>query len=317
MKLRTHARQTGLGPQMESALVFSHSQNPGWLEIAIDAAPEVHDPLSAFFFDLGATGVVLEDFGNQTLKAYLPLERSPEEIQNKISTYLGELSSIYPHLPFPDFRLNQIKNQDWQKNWRRFFHPVRVTPTLLILPVWEKQPQKDRQTHVIRIDPGPAFGTGQHATTKMCLQAMESLGAQRGRTLLDVGTGSGILAIYGAKLGFERITAIDVDPEAVRWAERNIRLNGATNAVFLSETPVQAINEQFSLVCANLILSELLRLMPDFHPLVESGGYLVISGILKDQVKKIEEALHATLFAATRTLTQDEWACMVLRKDGE
>ena len=298
-------------------MVFSDSQNTGWLEIAIEAAPEVHDPLSAFFFDLGATGVVLEDFGNQTLKAYLPLDKSPEEIQNKIITYLGELSLIHPHLPFPDFRLNQIKNQDWQKNWRRFFRPVQVTPTLLILPVWEKQPVQDRQTHVIRIDPGPAFGTGQHATTKMCLQAMESIGAERGRTLLDVGTGSGILAIYGVKLGFERIMAIDVDPEAVRWAEQNIRLNGATNAVSLSETPVQTINERFYLVCANLILGELLRLMPDFHPLVESGGYLVISGILREQVEQIQEALHTTLFASTRTLTQDEWACMVLRKDSE
>ncbi|MCG6877740.1 MAG: 50S ribosomal protein L11 methyltransferase [Deltaproteobacteria bacterium] len=297
-------------------MVFSDSKNTGWLEIAIDAAPEVHDPLSAFFFDLGATGVVLEDFGNQTLKAYLPLERSPEEIRDKIFTYLSQLSLILPNLPIPDFRLSKLENQDWQKNWRRFFRPVQVTPTLLILPVWENQPPQGEIT-VIRIDPGPAFGTGQHATTKMCLQAMESLGAQRGQTLLDVGTGSGILAIYGAKLGFERIMAIDVDPEAVRWAERNIRLNGAANAVSLSETPVQAINERFSLVCANLILGELLRLMQSLYQLVKSGGYLVISGILRDQVKQIEEALHATLFAATRTLNQDEWACMVLRKDGE
>lgn len=298
-------------------MVVSDGKNKGWLEIAIDAAPELHDPLSAFFFDLGATGVVLEDFGSQTLKAYLPLERSPEEIRDQIFTYLSQLSLIHPHLAVPDFRLSKLKNQDWQKNWRRFFRPVQVTPTLLILPVWEKQPPQGGEMHVIRIDPGPAFGTGQHATTKMCLQAMEFLGAERDQSLLDVGTGSGILAIYGAKLGFARIMAIDVDPEAVRWAERNIQLNGAANAVSLSGTPVQAINERFYLVCANLILGELLRLIPDLYQLVKSGGYLVISGILRDQVEQMEEALHATLFTATRTLNQDEWACMVLRKDGE
>ncbi len=291
-------------------------ENPGWLEIAIDAAPELNDPLSAFFFDMGCTGLVFEDFGNRTLKAYLPLEKSPEDIQNRISVYLSQLSLIHPHLPTPGFLLTKIENQDWQKNWRRFFRPVRVTPDLLILPVWEKVPPHTKETHIIRIDPGPAFGTGQHATTKMCLQAMESFGA-KGQTLLDVGTGSGILAIYGVKLGFGKIEAIDVDPEAVRWAERNIGLNGASKAIMLSGTAIEAVADRFSLVCANLILGELLRLMPHFSRLVDTGGHLVASGILREQVERIEEALPATGFFTSHTLCEDEWACMLLRKGGE
>ena len=298
-------------------MVISHGKNPGWLEIAIDAAPELNDPLSAFFFDLGATGLVFEDFGSRTLKAYLPLEKSPEDIQNRISVYLSQLSLIHPHLNAPGFRLSKIENQDWQRNWRRFFRPVRISPKLLVLPVWDKLPTHVEEAHIIRIDPGPAFGTGQHATTKMCLRAMESFGADRAQTLLDVGTGSGILAIYGAKLGFEKIEAIDVDPEAVRWAERNIGLNGNTNAITLSGTGIEAIEGRFSLVCANLILGELLRLMPVFSRLVETNGHLVASGILRDQVERIEEALSATGFFTSHRLYEDEWACMVLRKGGE
>lgn len=243
-------------------------ENPGWLEVAIDAAPELKDPLGAFFFDLGATGVVWEDFGNRTLKAYLPLSESPEDIQNRISIYLNELSLIYPHLPAAGYKLERIQNQDWQKGWQRFFSPVHVTQNLLILPIWENPPPHVEQSHIIRIDPGPAFGTGQHGTTKMCLQAMESLKTEGSQTLLDVGTGSGILAIYGALLGYEKIEAIDVDPEAVRWAERNIGLNGAEDAIMLHGTEIEAIKGRFSLVCANLVLGELIRLMPAFSRLV-------------------------------------------------
>ena len=292
-------------------------ENPGWLEIAIDAAPELSDPLSAFFFDLGCTGLVWEDFENRTLKAYLPLEESPETIQNRVSIYLNNLSLIHPHLPTPDFKITKMENQDWQRNWRRFFRPVRISPKLLILPIWEKPPPQTHKMHIIRIDPGPAFGTGQHATTKMCLQAMESFGAHKSRTLLDVGTGSGILAIYGAHLGFGKIEAIDVDPEAVRWAHRNIGLNDAANAISLSGKGIEEIQGRFSLVCANLILSELLMLMPTFFRLVETGGHLVASGILRDQVEKIQEALPVTGFFTSHVLYEDEWACLILRKISE
>ena len=114
-----------------------------------------------------------------------------------------------------------------------------------------------------------------------------------------------------------KIEAIDVDPEAVRWAERNIGLNGDENAITLSGTGIEAIEGRFSLVCANLILGELLRLMPVFSRLVETSGHLVVSGILTDQVERVEEALPAAGFFTAHRLYEDEWACMVLRKGDE
>lgn len=137
----------------------------GWLEISIHLPPVAHDPLSAFLFDLGCTGIVSEDFQDHTLKAYLPFQ----------------------------------EDRDWSRNWRRFFRSERVTLGVMIVPAWESLPPSFKG-HVIRIDPGPAFGTGQHPTTRMCLEAMERLQISPSWTMLDVGTGSGILAIYGAIL---------------------------------------------------------------------------------------------------------------------
>ena len=115
----------------------------------------------------------------------------------------------------------------------------------MIVPAWEPMPDAV-DGHVIRIDPGPAFGTGQHATTRMCLEAMEKIHFPKTWTMLDVGTGSGILATYGAQLGASKILAIDIDPEALRWAERNIQINDLSEFIDLSNTPLEQVKGTFS-----------------------------------------------------------------------
>ena len=289
----------------------------GWLEIAIDAAPEMQDALGAFFFDLGCTGLVSEDFGCHTIKAYLPFGEDPEILHHRISMYLNELSAIHSNLPVPEFQLRRIENQDWHTSWRKFFKPVRVSQRLLVLPAWETAPLKKQGQHVIRIDPGPAFGTGQHSTTKMCLRAMEAFSDVECKTMLDVGTGSGILAIYAAKLGFSGVEAIDTDSEAVRWAKENMALNDATNAIALSTKGIETFQQAFHLVCANLILGTLLELMPQLCRVVKPDGHLVISGILREQEPIMAAALPHGVLSRVDTLYDEEWACMVLRKEGE
>ena len=250
------------------------------------------------------------------MRAYLPFQQDLEEIRHRISLYLQDLKEIFPQVPSPNLKFNKIDDQDWGLNWRRFFCPAQVTPNLLILPAWEPMPEA-ADGHVIRMDPGPAFGTGQHATTRMCLAAMERIPLRGLRTVLDVGTGSGILAIYGVKLGAERVVAIDNDAEAIRWAGRNIRLNEIVGSIRLSETPVEELEERFSLVCANLILGEILRLFPPFSYLVKPGGWLVLSGILRDQVKEISSSLGRNGFQEYETVHREEWACIIATKAGK
>ncbi len=287
-----------------------------WLEISIQADKIAHEALSAFFFDLGCTGVVLEDFTDQSLKTYLPFPQDFEKVQIRIDDFLDKLRKVFPELPLPKLAYKQMEPQDWSLSWRKFFQPKRVSPGLMVFPEWETVPESV-QGHVIKIDPGPAFGTGQHPTTAMCLEAMEMFCSAGPWSMLDVGTGSGILAIYGAKLGAEIIEAIDTDHDAIRWAKRNIRLNKLEKLIKVSSRPLEHIDSSFSLVVANLIMSEISKILPVFPGLLAQGGGLILSGILRPQVPEVEREAAEAGLSVDKTLYSDEWACMVLRLSSE
>jgi len=292
---------------------ISTSEHPGWIEISIHVYSVAHEGLSAFLFDLGCKGIVSEAFGDSTLKAYLPFRKDLEEIRSRIDLFLENLKEIFPEIRSFKLSLNRIEDQDWGLSWRRFFRPDRVTPRLMVIPAWE--PVRDyNEGHVIRIDPGPAFGTGQHPTTRMCLEAMEKLRFHGSWSMLDVGTGSGILAIYGAMLGAGRIAAIDIDPEAIRWAKKNIELNGLLEGIELSSRPLAEWVDGFSIITANLILGTILDLCLHFAHVLNPAGHIILSGILTDQVKEVEEALAEYGFHENQFLFQKEWACIISRK---
>ncbi|MFC1532994.1 50S ribosomal protein L11 methyltransferase [Thermodesulfobacteriota bacterium] len=284
----------------------------GWLEISIDVDPIAHEAIGAFLFDLGCEGIILEALNDPTLKAYLPFRKSPEDIRSRIDLFLRDLKEIFPEAGSPELRLNKVENQDWDISWRRFFSSDQVTQRLMIIPAWEPIP--DSMTcHVIRIDPGPAFGTGKHPTTRMCLQAMEQACFSGLWTSLDIGTGSGILAIYSVTLGSDRALALDIDPEAIRWAKRNIELNDLSVEIELSSKHLKDWNEHFSLITANLVLGTILDLCPHFSRLLAPGGWLILSGILREQVEDVTEKLIEHELYKDQVLFQEEWACVIAR----
>jgi ribosomal protein L11 methyltransferase len=294
-------------------VTLSKTEHPGWLEISIRTHPDSHEALGAFLFDLGCSGIVAENFQDTSLKAYLPFREDLEDLRQRLNVFLQQLVEIFPHVSSPELTIAKVENQDWSRNWQRFFRPQRLTPRLSVWPAWEKVPGSI-EGHVIRIDPGPAFGTGKHATTRMCCAAMEKCRLPESWTLLDVGTGSGILAVYGAKLGAARIVAVDTDPDALRWAERNIGLNGLTGAIELASTPIEGLRDSFSLLVANLILGEILRLLPDFGRLLDTGGRLILSGLLNEQIEEVKSVLDSCGLRESELLFEEEWACMIARK---
>jgi ribosomal protein L11 methyltransferase len=225
---------------------------------------------------------------------------------------LHDLKDIFPDTGDHSLKLDRLEQQDWDTGWRKFFKPDRVSGRLLILPVWDETPIT--AGHIIRIDPGPAFGTGHHPTTRMCLMALEEAALSGQWNMLDVGTGSGILAIYGAKLGASEIAAIDNDPEAVRWAERNIEINETPVPIRLSITPIEDINRQYDLVTANLILGTILELFDELTRVLAPNGLLILSGILREQVEDIEKKILENGLKTDRVLYMEEWACMIVRK---
>lgn len=287
-------------------------EHPGWIEIAININPATHESLSSFLFDMGCEGVVFESFRDTTLKAYLPFHEDIEETRNRIELFLNDLKDIFPETKDCSLKLERLEQQDWNTGWRRFFKPDRISERLLILPVWEDAPATTG--HIIRIDPGPAFGTGHHPTTRMCLIAMEEATLPDTWTMLDVGTGSGILAIYGSKLGAGEVVAIDNDPEAVRWAERNIEINETPVPIDLSITPVNEIKKQYSIVTANLILGTILELSDHLARVLAPDGLLILSGILREQVPDVEKKMDEKGMRTEGIMHMEEWSCMVVRK---
>ena len=285
-----------------------------WMEITIEIHPIAHEALSAFLFDLGCEGVVTEDARDRLFRAYLPAERGREEIRTRIEIFLRTIEEIFPEVhQSARVSLNTLPDEDWGLQWRRFFRPQRVTSGLTVFPAWEGIPPRHKGA-TIRIDPGPAFGTGQHPTTRMCLQAMEDWARPAVWSLLDVGTGSGILSVYGAKLGAARILALDIDPEALRWAERNIALNGLSRAIELSSQPIETCKERFSLVTANLIRETILELLPHFPSLLDPGGGLILSGLLTEQAAEVSQRLRHHGFWEPRIQVEQEWACLFARR---
>jgi ribosomal protein L11 methyltransferase len=287
-------------------------EHPGWLEISIDVDPVAHEALGAFLIDMGCEGVVSEDFEDYTLRSYLLFQKAIEDIRIKIDLFLQDLGDIFPEAKSSEVKIRIIKDQDWTVVWRRFFHAEQVTENLMVIPDWEPIPSS-LKCHFIKIDPGPAFGTGQHPTTRMCLLSMERIRFKDPWTMLDIGTGSGILAIYGVKLGAGRVAAVDIDPEAIRWAKRNIELNSLPLKIDLSSKPIDDCEERFSLVTANLILGTIFDLSPCFPRVLFPDGQLILSGILRGQVKDVDARLHENGLYIKDVSFREEWACLTVQ----
>ncbi|MBN1104545.1 MAG: 50S ribosomal protein L11 methyltransferase [Deltaproteobacteria bacterium] len=294
----------------------SSHQTTAWAEITVSLSPVAYEAAAAFLFDLGCNGLAFAQDDASTLKAYLPLPADLNALKTGILSFLRELEKIFPEVGTPDVTVTRLRQGDWAEGWRRFFRPLRATPRLLILPAWEPAHPAE-EGEVILMDPGPAFGTGRHATTRMCLLAMERASLPDPWSLLDVGTGSGILAIYGAKLGAGRIAAIDLDPDAILWARRNIDLNGLHGRIRLSTGTPDGLQGPFTMVVANLTLAAILPLLPAFSRLVHPDGWLILSGLLRNQVGSVREGLKEQGFRLGRVMHRQEWACLVTGRKGK
>jgi ribosomal protein L11 methyltransferase len=289
------------------------SEGSGWLEIAVEIHPIAHEALSAFFFDLGCHGVVSQSFDDCVFRAYLPPGINSKAVRTKIHAFLKSIEEIFPETRSAKVSFEIIENRDWHLLWREHYRPLRISEKLMVFPAWESPPPSFKGVF-IRVDPGPAFGTGQHATTQMCLRAIEQCAVSSPWTMLDIGTGSGILAVYGAKLGAEAVLALDNDPDALSWAEKNIALNEVSSSIRLSSLSIREVEDQFSIVVANLILGTILELMPFFCRAVEPRGRLILSGLLKEQTAEVQHALARRGFGEVQVLQEQEWSCLVAKR---
>jgi ribosomal protein L11 methyltransferase len=300
-----------------------------WAEIACEVPAEMVDTMADFLVELTGNGVgidnlhldtfsldTLEDSPTKSVKAYLPLDASLEEMRIKVEHFLADHGPAFDGFVYTAPVVQVVRNEDWANNWKVHFKPVRIGERLVIKPTWEEY-QKLPGDLVIEIDPGMAFGTGAHPTTRMCLESIERIcfnekgGKLQGR-LLDVGTGSGVLSIAGALMGETEITAVDIDPEAVRVTRENLELNGVLNLVDASTTPLGELGGEYGIVVANILAEELVRLAGQLIARVAPGGWLILSGILTEKEEFVCAGFPAlTLVDNPRDA---EWSCLTFRR---
>jgi ribosomal protein L11 methyltransferase len=255
--------------------------------------------------------------GPLRVAGYLPVDEELEEKRNKLEEALWFLGRIQP-LPEASFRV--VEEADWAEAWKVHYRPIALGRGLVIVPAWLENPEPGRTA--IRIDPGMAFGTGTHPTTQLCLELIEdyyySTATSGKHLVIDIGCGSGILAIAALKLGARAALGVDVDAEAVRASRENARLNGVEGRFELgvgSVSDVQAGNfslTQAGLALANILAPVLVKLLDEgLGKLVVEGGWLILSGILQEQSSQVEDALARNGLTLINKRQIGEWVALV------
>jgi ribosomal protein L11 methyltransferase len=242
-------------------------------------------------------------------------EQSRLHLQNNLKAQLGELAQIF-QVKEPEVSWEFIEDQDWSSNWKVHFKPFEITKGLSIVPTWEDyQPRENEK--IITMDPGMAFGTGHHASTSLALNLIRQVmsSGRQSVSVLDVGCGTGILAMGALLFGATEVVGIDNDPEAVRVASENVELNTCTSRVDISQIALQDLSRKFDCIVANIIYDVLITMIEDFKRLLIPGGDLILSGILNGaQEQNIIQVYEQSGFSLIRKELKEEWAAFHFQK---
>jgi ribosomal protein L11 methyltransferase len=241
-----------------------------------------------------------------TTRTYIPAR--DVEARRRIEEGLWHLSRIHP---IPEAALRTLAEANWAEAWRAHFTPQRIGRRFLVAPSWSEV-DTDGADLVMRLDPGMAFGTGLHPTTRMCLAALEGL-VTPGADVLDVGTGSGILAIGAALLGARRVVGLDIDPRAVETAAENARANGVTVELHAGALGNVAPGARFDVVVANILATTIRELAADLAARLKPSGTLVASGILDDQASAVSDALARAGLTTPDVTRHGDWVALTAR----
>lgn len=292
-----------------------------WYEITAQTPPALVEPVSALMLGVAPGGITIDEpidilgpemgfrvrGGEPVLvRAYLPAS----ELGAVLVADLRVAMEAYPAV---QLTAKPIYEQDWSVSWREFFGVVETGGRIVVVPSWIEHEHKPGQVPV-RLDPGQAFGTGHHETTRLCLAALDGL-ARPGITMLDVGTGSGVLSIAAAKLGVPRIVAIDIDPVAAEIARKNCDANGVGERVEISAGTLGPEHPgRYELVLSNISTPANTALAGTFGIVVKPAGDLVLSGILTVDAGKVIAAMQAHGFEHLSTAEERDWCCIHLRR---
>jgi len=308
-----------------------------WLEITIKTTEEAYDAISEMLTSIGAGGVVIEDPNDIRREMQKPnsLDYVDEEFLNSlgedvvIKAYFSEREDVGELIRLINEKINFISNflavgegyvgysemddEDWATGWKKHYKPFHLSERIVVKPSWENYAGKGQEI-VIELDPGMAFGTGTHETTRMCAALLERH-MKPGDTVIDVGCGTGILSIIAAKLGAKVVYAVDVDGVAVKVAEENCRFNGVEGCVSVLKGELRDLNnkEKADIVIANIIADVIIDLSNIVPLYLKPDGLFITSGVIRERRDEVKEACLTHGFELTASEDMGEWVAMVFR----
>lgn len=292
-----------------------------WLCLSITVPYEAAETVASFLAELGSTGVVegVRDLrepasASTEVQAFFPENASRTELRAALVHSLQSLAELFPGVEEASPQFSIVQNEAWHDRWREHFPPITVGKRFLLLPPWEPPPSVN-DCFTIIIDPSLAFGTGHHATTQGCLEAIELLHEQYGPspTALDLGTGSGILAIALALLGAPQVWATDIDPIALEEARKNCTVNNVLSSIDLSDAPPEQLPTPFPLVVANLFSATLVSLEPTLAAVITPQGHAILSGIQLDQEQEVLASYRSPTWRLSTRFPREEWVTLLFQ----
>jgi len=305
-----------------------------WIEVKVVTTSDALEPVSGIFYSLGINGVSIEDpndmltreagpltwdfadinifeYGDKAavVKGYFTPEDDIEGTKLIIEEKLSALKEFGIDIGEALVTSKQVYQEDWESSWKKYYKPIRIGKNIVIKPIWEDYDKKPEDI-IIEMDPGMAFGTGTHATTYMCVEALEKY-VTPDSTVFDIGTGSGILSISAAKLKAKKVVGVDLDPVAVRCAKENVEFNKLNNIEIFLGNLMEVVEGKADIVVANILADVIIFLTSEVKKFILPGGYFIASGIICERSKDVENKLKETGFEIVEVNIQGDWVCIV------
>ncbi len=296
-----------------------------WIELSVEADPEAVEAVSEVLSRYGYQGGVVIEEAHRPADDGVSLERDPTrpvwirtylhrdskaaEIVGRVQGTLHLLSHLRPISPL---QVRTLGDEDWGDAWKQYYPIIRISQRIVVVPAWQRF-RPHRGEIALRLDPGLAFGTGLHPTTQLCLQSLERY-LKPGMRVLDLGTGSGILAIAAAKMGSGPVLGLDTDPLAVQAARKNIRRNRQEARIHVQEGTLQPGMGPYELILANLLARAIQDLAGLLVGAMERGGTLIASGVLIEQAEEVSSILQRAGLRPLEQRQQGDWVALVARR---
>jgi ribosomal protein L11 methyltransferase len=293
----------------------------GWIEFQLSGPLTALELFAEFMNEQGSGGAVFSEDpnekGDQMVTSFLSITDAGPEIIDLINKKVDELNSKFPG-NWSDLQTATVADQDWSEEWKKSLKPIRFEPGIWIVPNFKEVPKEAANEKVIRLDPGLAFGTGLHETTSMCISVVSKEISPSTKNVLDLGTGTGVLAMTAALFGARQVLAVDIDPLAVKVASENILKNGRQKQITVingvSDTTSDLPEGPFDLVVANIYAEALEKLMPFISRQLKPEGTLVLSGILTEREHIVDRALKDNCLSETDKIQEHEWVTKKIQK---